>query len=198
MKTNRQLPPQTPPEASKDAGAGCTSRLVRPAWDDACSCIRVAVEVSPQCPNETLAHYRRRWERTVRAAFERGVAWTHDVDCPRCEYGEICRANVKHMRPSPATTEGSDINESQATQEPPSTTAGEGLHDANCCASDLFDGLSFECKKSLWRKLTLELGSKENRKNCKDIEKLAYDFKFLVWDNYTPNEIRSLSAFGEF
>ena len=76
-------------------------------------------------------------------------------------------------------------------------TEGGALCDASCSASS-FDGLTLDEKKTLWKKLTLELGSKENRSQCDDIKKLAYDFKWLLWDDYTPNEIKSLSAFGEF
>ena len=39
------------------------------------------------------------------------------------------------MHPSPATTEDSDTKESQATQDPVNTAAGEGLHDATCSPS---------------------------------------------------------------
>jgi hypothetical protein len=70
--------------------------------------------------------------------------------------------------------------------------------DVAACSASFFNGLTLDEKKELWKNLTLDLGSKENRDKCKDIEKLAYDFKWLLWDDYTPEQIRSLSAFGEF
>ena len=46
--------------------------------------------------------------------------------------------NDKHMHTLPATTEDTNNKESQATQDAADTTAGSGLHDANCCASFIF------------------------------------------------------------
>lgn len=70
-------------------------RLVRPAWDDTCSCIRVAVTVSKPRPNETMNWYRDRWTQTVKIAYEGGSDWNYDADCPLCDCGTIRRTNVQ-------------------------------------------------------------------------------------------------------
>ena len=57
------------------------------------------------------------------------------------------KANVKHMHPLPATTEDNSTKESQATQDPANTTAGSGLHDANCSDSS-FDWVDGVCVRS--------------------------------------------------
>lgn len=100
-----------------------------------------------------------------------------------------------------------DMNDNSAQRNSPPTASQDSLNTppdcfeplgGTACSASSCVEMTLDEKKALWTKLTLELGSKENRSRCKDITKLAYDFKWLLWDDYTPKEIKSLSAFGEF
>jgi hypothetical protein len=63
--------------------------------------------------------------------------------------------NVKHIHPPISDTYNR-------------TERSSGLDDAACCASDFIVGLSFECKKSLWKKLTHELATRHREETIND------------------------------
>ena len=83
------------------------------------------------------------------------------------------------MRPLPASTEDTSTQESQATPTDVNTTAGSGLHDANCCASD-FDNVTAtslvceDCRKIVaeWELYQMGVGAESVKRRLEDAIKI--------------------------